>query len=138
MPIIVVRNWPSKISAIKWAGRKDWQQQESFVIADMISDDNRFKRELGKILRKAVIEAKIPGIDSVSMVTVSFDQGRVLDDELLVVEVVGLFDRPDRTKAVLNRLADYIKAAVNSWDDQQEVEILVHRFNLEINSYTRG
>ena len=133
MPIIVVRNWPSKVAKVE-------ARLAAALVDDLIihvMDDNSYKRKIAEGLRKAVMAAEVPGIDFVELVTVSFDQGRVLeDDQLLVVEVVGLFDRPDRTKEVRDRLGNKIKAFINKLGPVAEV--LVHRFNPEVDSYVRG
>lgn len=141
MPIINVKNWPSKVAAVAWTGRRkslpDAEGGGGFIM--MVSDDNRFKRNFANELRQAVLAQNIPGIDDPRLVTVSFDGGRVdQKDGLLVIEVTGLFVRPDRTKEVRDRLAYALKECGRGWNETLGCEVLIHRFDPEEDSYARG
>ena len=142
MPIITVRNWPSKVAAIEWINTGKSLSDvvggaDGFIM--MVNGDNWWKREFAKRLREAVVAEDIPGIDDPRLITVSFDDGRVLqDDAVLVIEVTGLFVRPDRTKKVRDRLAYALKECGKAWSNTFECEVLIHRFDPKKDSYARG
>ena len=78
-------------------------------------------------------------MESQDLVTVSFDAGRILADSTLVIVVEGLFDRPDRTKEVRDRLARMLgEAARLHVRDDWEVEVLVQRFDHRVDAYWKG
>ena len=139
MPIINVKNWPSKVAGIQWNGRERKSVPDYDVFKMMVSDDNQWKRNFAKALRGAVISEDIPGIDDPRLVTVSFDNGRAIaEDILLVIEVTGLFVRPDRTKVVRDRLAYALKECGKAHNNTLGCEVLIHRFNPNADSYCRG
>lgn len=141
MPIINVKNWPSKVPGfIRWYGRENVSQPPPYhELLDKISDDNRWKRNFANALRVAVLSEDIPGIDDPRLVTVSFDGGRAThEDTLLVIEVTGLFVRPDRSKEVRDRLAYALKECGKAHNETLGCEVLIYRFDPETDSYARG
>lgn len=139
MPIINVKNWPSKVAKIQWDGRKRRSLPDHDEFVMMVSDDNRWKCSFADALRRAVLAEDIPGIDDIRLVTVSFDGGCVDPrDMLLVIEVTGLFVRPDRTKEVRDRLAYALKECGKAWNETMGCEVLIHSFDPEQDSYARG
>ena len=94
-------------------------------------------RDLAKALQSACITTEVPGINSAGQVTVVAGGSQLLeDDRTLVVIVEGLFDRPDRTKVIRDRLANRLaKHAKINLPPDWKVEILVKRFNPEKDSY---
>lgn len=136
MPIINVKNWPSKVAGNEWEGM-DFPSHHLFM--SMVKDDSEWKRNFANAMRRAVLAEDIPGIDDPRLVTVSFDGGRVdPKDVLLVIEVTGLFVRPDRTKQVRDRLAYALKECGKAHNGTMGCEVLIHRFNPEEDSYARG
>lgn len=141
MPIINVKNWPSKVAAMEWTGEhktlSDSERSRLFIM--MVVEDNAWKRNFAEALRKAVLAEDIPGIDDPRLVTVSFDDGRAFaEDMLLVIEVTGLFVRPDRTKDVRDHIAWALKECGKAHNGTMGCEVLIHRFDPEVDSYARG
>ncbi len=89
------------------------------------------------MIRKAVVDAEVPGIDSEQLVTVVYGGKMVLsDNKTLMVMIEGLFDRADRTKEIRDHLAQCVGQAVKALlDDDWRVEVLVERFNTVTDSY---
>lgn len=136
MPIINVKNWPSKVAEIRPAGSGI---PSSDAVTRTIIADNYYKYNFAKALRGVVLAEDLPGIDDPRLVTVSFDDGRAIAEVmLLVIEVTGLFVRPDRTKKVRDRLAYALKECGNAWNETFGCEVLIHRFDPKKDSYARG
>lgn len=138
MPIIRVMNWPSRVREIAWERVTD---AEDFFTATRgaLERDSAFTQVLGAKLRCACVAAHVPGVESQDLVTVSFDTGYVLADRTLVIVVEGLFDRPDRTKEVRDRLARMLGEAARSLiRDDWTVEVLVQRFDPTADAYWKG
>lgn len=142
MPIVRVLNWPSEVRKILCS------RPTGPEFFDATSTDEKWKRGFSDSLRRAVVKAKVPGIDVCHFVTVSFDSGHVLplstdsvkmpDDRTLVIFVEGLFDLPERGKASRDRLADTLADSVHDllltgW----KVEVLVTRFNDAVDSFAQ-
>ena len=125
MPFIEVRNWPKRpptpadAMGIKSANFIAWWQTE-----------------LGCALRRASAMADLPGVTEDST-TVTFGGPCVVPkDKVLGVIVTGLFDRPDRTKEMRDRLADYLAdTALQYLSLDWRVEVLVHPFDTEHGPY---
>jgi len=133
MPIINVKNWPSMVAALRSG------LPSSDTVTREIVIDNLYKQNFAQALRAAVISEDIPGIDDPRLVTVSFDNGRAIaEDILLVIEVTGLFVRPDRTKVVRDRLAYALKECGKAHNNTLGCEVLIHRFDPKKDSYARG
>lgn len=138
MPIINVKNWPSKVAKIGPTGFGTGLPNLD-TVARMIVADNQWKCDFAEALRKAVLAEDIPGIDDPRLVTVSFDNGRANpEDMLLVIEVTGLFVRPDRTKEDRDRLAWALKECGKAHNETLGCEVLIHSFDPEVDSYARG
>lgn len=138
LPIINVKNWPSQVATIRSEGVGQSVPSADTVVSMFIAD-NQWKRDFANALRKAVISEDIPGIDDPRLVTVSFDGGRAIqEDMLLVIEVAGLFVRPDRVKKVRDLLAYALKECGKVWNETLGCEVLIHRFDPNEDSYARG
>jgi len=125
MPIITVKNWPCTTNKLA--------HMETRFLGFMIArhNDVAYMRALSTTLRNAAVSANVPGIDSVGKVTVSFDQGRLTEeDDTIVIEVTGLFKRTDRTKKIRDHLAECLKAAING-----KVEVFISNFDPRIDSF---
>lgn len=130
MPVVHVINWPSKVATIVWDGKKPYPDHTRFM--HMLSDDNFFKTSFGKRLREAVVGACVHGIDSIDLVTVSFDGGASQqDDKTVVILVELLFDRPERTKEMRDRLAETLRCVAIGYCGNK-IEVAVIPFNLEV------
>lgn len=137
MPIINVKNWSSKVAAIRLLVDPGIPSSDAVIRA--IVADNYYKENFAKALRGAVLSEDIPGIDDPRLVTVSFDNGRANpEDKLLVIEATGLFVRPDRAKHVRDRLAYVLKECGKAFNETLGCEVLIHRFDPKKDSYARG
>lgn len=139
MPIIQVLNWPSRL-----ATAADPNLEYSTVLR-AIRSDNAYKEKLADALRRTVVDAEIPGIDSTKGVTVSFDAGHVLspkiaeDDKTLIIWVSGLYVRKDRNKTVRDRLAHCLHiTAKQHVETDWKVEVFINRFNQTTESLACG
>ncbi|MDO8599530.1 MAG: hypothetical protein Q7S02_05465 [bacterium] len=134
MPIIRVINWPSRVRPIAEDRRIN---PDDFF--DALERDGAFTKALGEKLRRACIDAHVPGVESQDLVTVSFDSGYGVGDPTLVIVVEGLFDRPDRTKEVRDRLAWMLGEAAKPYiHGHWTVETLVQRFDPTVDAYWKG
>ncbi|MBM5789867.1 hypothetical protein FJZ23_02140 [Candidatus Parcubacteria bacterium] len=129
MPVISIKNWPSHQSALPDGFSID-------ALASAIMQDAALCRRIGHTVREVVLAAGVPGITSKDLITVSFDVGRVLpDDTTLVIEVTKLYDRPERTRKLLSRLASDIKAAVRGLklSGVRKTEVFIEPFDEQRN-----
>ena len=116
MPLITIWNW-----------NEEW--------FNFPQDGVYRKMNLAKILRQAVVEAGIPGIDGVELVSVCFAGPQVLsDDRTLAIIVELLNDLPERTDNIRQRLAEKLwKAAMDHLEGtacrEWNVEVAVKRFD---------
>jgi hypothetical protein len=92
---------------------------------------------LATALRCACVTAEVPFIKAMEDVTVVAGGMQLIDaDKTLVVLVEGLFDRPERTKEVRDRLANCLaRHAKMNLPAEWTVEVLVKRFNPEKDSF---
>ncbi|MFH1098911.1 MAG: hypothetical protein V1723_03255 [Candidatus Uhrbacteria bacterium] len=114
MPLIEVRNWP----------------EEHFPVLQ--------RKMLAIALRKAVIEAEVPGIMNPEIVTVTFGGAAVdlFDNRTVAVVVEFLFATPERTKEVLDRLAEHLHVATRrSFPDSWRIEVVIRPFDTTIGAY---
>ena len=123
MPLIRIENWP-----------ETWPTQNVHAVACTTYE----LAKLAKDLQRACIKARVPGIDSEKLVTVTLGGQQILqEDSTMVVIVEGLFDRTDRTKEIRDRLAELLAKVANHYlRDLWKVEVLIYRFNPEVDSYT--
>jgi hypothetical protein len=131
MPIIEVQNWMSEMRARSWHAVKESQFQD--VLHGAMCRDAKWTRAIAVALRDAAVSADVPGLDTADLVTVSFDHGRVLeDDHMVVIWVKGLFVRPDRSAEVRDRLAKqlYETAELHLLPGEQ-VEVFIEPFSID-------
>ncbi|MBU0596985.1 hypothetical protein KJ641_03855 [Patescibacteria group bacterium] len=137
MPIIRVLNWPSEMQKADWRQIREEDDIVKFFRYAYIKDQ-RYLKNLGNRLKKACIDTQIPRVDSERLISVSFDIGSLLPDTTLVILVEGLFDTPDRTKEIRDKLAKFLTEAVKPFiPNEWEVEVLVKRFDPEKDSYIK-
>lgn len=94
-------------------------------------------RALAVAAQQAFIKAKVPGITQTERIHVVSNGAQLLaGDRTLVVIVEGLFDTPERTDAIRNDLASRIaKACKGNLPPDWQVEVLVYRFNPQVDAY---
>lgn len=127
MPIIHICNWPH--ASIEASTREHRESLWQIAVA--------------LALRDACVAAQVPGITGVDLVTVVFDGPSILpDDRLLVISVEGLFERPDRTPEVRQRLAHHLGGAalrhLTREGETWRVEVLIHRFHPDVDGFWSG
>ncbi|MDO8463596.1 MAG: hypothetical protein Q7S96_05025 [bacterium] len=114
MPFIEVRNWPCHKT-------EEWQMS------------------MANALRSAAVEAAVPGITAPHLVTVTFGGSALMalpDNQTVGIIVDFLFEKPDRTKDVLNRLAECLHIAAREYfRDSWRIEVIVRPFNTETGAY---
>ena len=139
MPIIQILNWPSQVARID----DPWLDHSTLVRG--LHTDNVFKRQMSDALRKAFVEANIPGINALREVLVSFDTGHTPsakptnDNKTLAIWVIGLYDQPDQDRDVRDRLAiGLLAASQNLVPDDWEIEVLITRFYPEKDTLISG
>ena len=123
LPRVSIVNWPD-------------QGKELNEKAEYLFEPWNPWASLPDLLRDAVVAAEVPGVER-SGITVTYGGEQVLkDDRTIILIVEGLFDRPDRTKEVRDRLALKLAEAAKGWvATTWRVEVLVKRFDPEKDSY---
>jgi len=58
--------------------------------------------------------------------------------EEIIVEVTGLYEKPERTLEVRNKLAQRIGEAVKAFYPQAKVEVFIHPFNPEVGGFWKA
>ncbi|MFH2062688.1 MAG: hypothetical protein ABIJ46_00860 [bacterium] len=117
------------IEFVNWSTRPSELQENLRELSDPIST-------LAKSLRDAAVSADVPGLTK-DTVTVTIGGRRVLSgDRTLIIKVSMLFDRPDRTKEVRDRLAQKLGEAAMKWvAPTWRVEVMIERFDPAVNSF---
>lgn len=140
MIIIQVISWPRCLRKLKKPLQLSFHNYNHAIVAD-----NQFMTDMSDALRKAALEALVPGLNEMQMVTVSFDAGHahsaqpLNDDTTCCLVVSALFDIPERTKEHRDRLANSLKdAAKRLLPSEWKVEVVITRFNPEIESFVSG
>ncbi len=131
MPIIRVENYPNDWTLNPVPDETEEARQ---------GKQRKWKSELAYALRNACVAAEVLGIDKPDDVTVVFGGEQVVEsDRKLVIFIEGLFDKPERTKEVRDRLAERLgKATREPLPLGWHAEVLVKRFNTEKDSFWAG
>jgi hypothetical protein len=88
MPLVTIVNWPEQL------------------VGNYVGEGVQ-PLELALALRQACVDAEVPDLTSVNMVTVVLGPRQLIrDDRVLIIEVTRLFALPTRTAEDLRRLAE--------------------------------
>lgn len=111
MPLVLLHNCPT--SWFHWG-------------EDSKPGARRMQREFAEGIRQAFFDARVPGIEELSWITVSVGSFAALEDDgAMIIKVEGMFDERGRTREVRLHLGTTLLEAAKRIMPKRKIEVII-------------